>query len=60
MIVDSSALIAIYNSEADAKALWNRIYSSTSRLISAATYLEAGIVAIAPSMRLAEPGASRS
>ena len=39
-------LIAIYESEADSRTLWQRIYSSTGRYISAATYTEAGIVAL--------------
>ena len=46
MIVDASVLIAIYESEADSRTLWQRIYSSTARYISAATYTEAGVVAL--------------
>lgn len=46
MIVDASALMSIYLSEDDAQAFWDRIYSSTSKRMSAATYLEAGVVAM--------------
>lgn len=46
MIIDSSALVAICDSETDARAFWDRIYESPSNCISAATYLEAGIVAL--------------
>jgi len=46
MIVDASALMSIYASEADAHAFWERIYTSASKRMSAATYLEAGIVAL--------------
>ena len=52
MIIDSSALIAIYGSEADARPLWDHIYSSASKVISAATYLEAGVVALGRDRRI--------
>lgn len=44
MIIDSSALIAILTSESDAELLEDALIASPSRRISAATYVEAGIV----------------
>jgi ribonuclease VapC len=52
VIIDSSVLIAICESETDARAFWDRIYASTSNCISAATYLEAGIVAMGRDRRI--------
>lgn len=44
MIIDSSALIAILTSESDAELLEDALIASPPRRISAATYVEAGIV----------------
>lgn len=44
MIVDSSALVAILREEPDAPTLLRKIVSSSINRISAASYLEAGIV----------------
>ena len=52
MIIDASVLIAIYESEADARSLWDRIYSSASKRMSAGTYVEAGVVALRRDGRL--------
>jgi ribonuclease VapC len=48
MIIDSSALIAVLQREPAADLLSNAIAQSTSRSISAATLLEASIVADGP------------
>jgi ribonuclease VapC len=45
VIVDSSALIAIVRQEPDAEVYARALASTTLRRISAATYVEAGIVA---------------
>ena len=44
MIVDSSAIVAIAVDESDADALVRAISYATSRRLSAATYVESGIV----------------
>jgi ribonuclease VapC len=44
MVIDSSALIAIFLAEPERKAFIDRIHQSETRLISAATVLETGIV----------------
>jgi ribonuclease VapC len=46
MIVDASALLSIYLAEDDSQVFWDRINSSASKRMSAATYLEAGVVAM--------------
>lgn len=45
MVIDSSALIAILRKEPDSEALARAIHRDPTRLISAVTKLEAGIVA---------------
>jgi ribonuclease VapC len=45
MIVDSSAIVAILKHEPDASAYANALESTSSLKMSAATYVEAGIVA---------------
>jgi ribonuclease VapC len=45
MIVDSSAIVAILKCEPDAPAIANALESAPSPKMSAATYVEAGIVA---------------
>ncbi|MBO0903168.1 type II toxin-antitoxin system VapC family toxin [Jiella sonneratiae] len=53
MVIDSSALIAILENEAESPALRGAIGRDAVRLISAATMVEASIVALA---RRGEPG----
>ena len=45
MVVDTSAVIAILNGEADADNFIGKMESDTLRLISAVSVLEAGIIA---------------
>ncbi len=45
MIIDSSAILAVLFEEDDGEALAGRIVTAPIRLMSAASYLEAGIVA---------------
>jgi len=45
MVIDSSALIAILRNEPDGEAFAGAIFRDPSRLVSAVTKLEAGIVA---------------
>jgi ribonuclease VapC len=44
MVIDSSALIAIFRDEAEADALLRAIDTDSVRLVSAATYLETAII----------------
>jgi ribonuclease VapC len=55
MIVDSSAVVALMKLESDSRQIVEALFSSDSALMSAGTYVEAGIVVD----RLRDPRSSR-
>jgi ribonuclease VapC len=47
VVIDSSVLVALFKGEADTTSLVERTYSYKRRVMSAATWLEAGMVCVA-------------
>lgn len=56
MVIDTSALVAILEQEEDAEVYANAIAAAETRLVSAATVVEAGMVLFS---RRGEPGAQK-